>query len=161
MTAPRTLVAGVGNVFLGDDGFGVEVVRRLAERPAREDVSVVDFGIRGFDLTYALLEYERVILVDAAPRGGTPGTLYVIEPDLAGLGDAGACAALGHGLVPARALAMAQAMGARLRYVRVVGCEPARVHDGDEIAVGLSPPVAGAVDGAVALVEDLLERPDA
>lgn len=156
----RTLVAGIGNVFLGDDGFGVEVVRRLAEQPAGDGVCVRDFGIRGLDLAYALLEFERVILVDAAPRGGTPGTLYVIEPDLAALGDADA-APFGHALVPTRALAMARAMGGRLRFVRVVGCEPAHLPDPDDLAVGLSPPVAGAVDGAVALVRQLLEAPDA
>lgn len=151
-----TLVAGIGNVFLGDDGFGVEVVRRLAERPARSDICIVDFGIRGLDLTYALLEYERVILVDAAPRGHTPGTLYVIEPDLAALADEGACAAAGHGLGPARALSLAHALGAQPRFVRIVACEPARVPDEDELAVGLSPPVLRAVDGALALIEDLL-----
>src|ERR1700676_3752545 len=79
------LVAGIGNIFLGDDAFGVEVVRRLVQRPLPEGVRVVDFGIRGLDLTYALLDkYAAVIFVDAAPRGGTPGTLYVIEPELAG-----------------------------------------------------------------------------
>ena len=83
MDRPRVLVAGVGNIFLGDDAFGVEVVQRLARRPLPAEVRVVDFGIRGLDLTYALLDgYETVILVDAAPRGGPPGTLYVLEPDV-------------------------------------------------------------------------------
>lgn len=159
MTPARTLVAGIGNVFLGDDGFGVEVVRRLAARRSRPDVAVIDFGIRGIDLTYALLEHERVILVDAVPRGRPPGTLYVIEPDLAAL--AATAAPAGHGMAPAHALSMARAMGAALRYVRVVGCEPARVPRGEDLAVGLSPPVAAAIDGAVALVEELLEVGDA
>src|SRR5688500_6947559 len=101
MTSSRTLIAGIGNVFLGDDGFGVEVVRRLSARPARDDVSVVDFGIRGVDLAYALLDgYDRVILVDATLRGRAPGTLYVIEPDLAGLGGSGPRSLEAHGLVP-------------------------------------------------------------
>src|SRR5438552_6197047 len=81
MTPARLLIAGIGNVFLGDDAFGVEVAQRLARREQPEGVRVVDFGIRGLDLTYALLDgYETVILVDAAPRGGRPGTLYVLEP---------------------------------------------------------------------------------
>jgi hydrogenase maturation protease len=162
VTTARTLVAGIGNVFLGDDGFGVEVARRLAERPAKPDVHVCDFGIRGVDLTYALLDgFERVILVDAAPRGGAPGTLYVIEPDLALLGRGEPVGLEAHRLDPARALAMARSMGAALRYVRVVGCEPARIPDGDDVDVGLSREVAAAVDEAVALIEELLEVPDA
>ena len=83
MESPRILVAGVGNIFLGDDAFGVEVARRLARRCWSDEVCVVDFGIRGLDLAYALLYggYDAVILIDAAPRGAAPGTLYVIEPD--------------------------------------------------------------------------------
>ncbi len=161
MTAGRTLVAGIGNIFLGDDGFGVEVVRRLAERPAREGVSVVDFGIRGLDLTYALLDYDRIILVDATPRGRAPGTLYVLEPDLTQLDGSEIPSLEAHSLVPERALTIAQAMGGRLRFVRVVGCEPAEVPGAEDISVGLSPPVAAAVDGAVKLVEGLLEATDA
>jgi hydrogenase maturation protease len=153
----RTLVAGIGNIFLGDDGFGVEVVRRLAERPARPDACIVDFGIRGIDLSHALMDFERAILVDATPRGRAPGTLYVLEPALSELDDGGAFAGGGHGVVPTVALSMARALGGRLRYLRVVGCEPARVPDDGDIDVGLSEPVAAAVDGAVALVEELLE----
>lgn len=160
MTPPGTLVAGIGNVFMGDDGFGVEVVRRFAERPTREGVAVVDFGIRGLDLTYALLDHERAVLVDAVPRGGTPGSLYVIEPDLAAL-RLPACDGFGHGIVPERALSMALSMGARLSFVRIVGCEPAALPDGDEVAVGLSDAVAGAIEGAMALIEELLEMPHA
>jgi hydrogenase maturation protease len=161
-TSSRTLVAGIGNVFLGDDGFGVEVVRRLSEHPSRTNVSIVDFGIRGVDLTYALLDgYDRVILVDAAPHGRAPGTLYVIEPDLSGQSGPLPQGLETHGLVPVQALAMAQAMGGRLSFVRVVGCEPAHVPAGDDIAVGLSPPVAAAVEPAVSLIEELLEAPHA
>src|SRR5947209_6163179 len=84
MTQPRLLVAGVGNIFLGDDAFGVEVVQRLLRRPQPDGVRVVDFGIRGLDLSYALLDgYEAVILVDAAPRGAPAGTLHVLELDAA------------------------------------------------------------------------------
>src|SRR2546428_8240900 len=82
MTQPRLLVAGVGNIFLGDDAFGVEVAQRLLRRPQPEGVRVVDFGIRGLDLTYALLDgCDVAVLIDAVPRGQPPGTLYVIEPD--------------------------------------------------------------------------------
>jgi hydrogenase maturation protease len=82
MSLPRVLVACIGNIFLGDDAFGVEVAQRLAGRGLPEGVRVVDFGIRGLDLTFALLDdYEAVILVDATPRGGDPGTLYVLELD--------------------------------------------------------------------------------
>ncbi|HYB99954.1 MAG TPA: hydrogenase maturation protease [Candidatus Limnocylindrales bacterium] len=161
MTQGATLVAGIGNIFLGDDGFGVEVVRRLAERPARQDVRVVDFGIRGLDLAYALLDYPRVILVDATMRGGAPGTLYVLEPDAA-CSDAGAGAGLtAHGIVPEQALALARSIGAQPGYVRVVGCEPAQIPDADDIAVGLSAPVAAAVDEAVRLIETMLQAGDA
>src|ERR1700723_2432639 len=82
------LVAGIGNIFLGDDGFGVEVVRGLTTRSMPEGVTVKDFGIRGFDLAYALLDpWDTVILVDALPRGEAAGTLFVLEPDLTGLGN--------------------------------------------------------------------------
>src|SRR6185503_5480722 len=83
MSPPTTLIAGIGNIFLGDDAFGCEVLQHLAQREWPENVRVVDFGIRGFDLAYALLEgYDLTIFVDATPRGGAPGTLYVIEPDM-------------------------------------------------------------------------------
>src|SRR5947209_14937351 len=107
MTRPRVLVAGVGNIFLGDDAFGPEVARRLARRELPEGARVVDFGIRGLDLTYALLDgYEAVVLVDAAPRGGPPGTLYVL--DVAGEGSAdteGAAPVIeAHGMDPVKVL---------------------------------------------------------
>ena len=126
MSRPRVLVAGVGNIFLGDDAFGVEVVQRLARRPLPDGVRVVDFGIRGFDLTYALLDgYEAVILVDAAPRGGRPGTLYVIEPEL---DDGGEPPATGlmidpHNLDPARVLRLASRT-TLCRGIGEVDCDP-------------------------------------
>src|ERR1044072_7226323 len=83
MNQPTILVAGIGNIFLGDDAFGCEVVKRLAGRAWPDNVKVIDFGIRGFDLAYALLDgYDVTILVDATPRGETPGTLYTIEPEV-------------------------------------------------------------------------------
>src|SRR4051812_4881918 len=100
--ARRVLIAGVGNIFLGDDAFGVEVAQRLLRRPAREGVKVIDFGIRGLDLTYALLDgWDAVIIVDAASRGQPPGTLFVIEPDPdSAAGAPGAGLADTHGLDP-------------------------------------------------------------
>ena len=149
----RILVAGVGNVFLGDDGFGVEVSRRLAGRRLPDGVRVVDFGIRGLDLTYALLEgWDAAILVDAAPRGGQPGTLYVLEPQL----DPNAPAAIEpHAMDPVKVLALVREMGGTPPVMRVVACEPA---EAGEFEMGLSPAVKAAVDPAVALVEELARQ---
>lgn len=154
MSGHRLLVAGIGNVFFGDDGFGVEVVRRLGARTQPDDVRVVDFGIRGFDLAYALLDgYDAAVLVDATPRGGAPGTLYVIEPGMATqpavLGDT-------HGVEPREVLELVRAMDGRLPVLRIVGCEPAVVPEDGEMSMGLSAPVAGAIEGAVDLVESLV-----
>jgi hydrogenase maturation protease len=147
----RILVAGVGTIFLGDDGFGVEVSRRLAGRSMPEGVRVVDFGIRGLDLTYALLDgWDAAILVDAAPRGGQPGTLYVLEPTL----DSGAPPEVEpHAMDPAKVLALVREMGGTPPLLRVVACEPEAAGD---FEIGLSPSVAAAVDPAVALVEELV-----
>ena len=154
MTARRILVAGVGNVFFGDDGFGVEVARRLGERPQPDGVDVVDFGIRGLDLTYALLAgYDAAILVDALPRGGAPGTLYVIEPEVE---PADAPSIETHGMDPMKVLKLAAAMGGRLPLLRVVGCEPAPRSEAAEMTMGLSPAVAVAAADAVRLVEALV-----
>ena len=152
----RTLVGGIGNIFLGDDGFGVEVVRRLADRPRRADVHIADFGIRSLDLAYALAdEYDNVILIDAMPRGRPPGTLYVVEPSA----DAGQSSLVAHELGPAQVLAMAATFAADpLKRVRVVGCEPETIPPDGDVLVGLSEPVAAAVDRAVDLVEELLQE---
>lgn len=162
-TGPRSratiLVAGIGNIFLGDDAFGVEVVRRLTGRPLGDGVRVVDFGIRGFDLAVALLDgYDLVIFVDAMPRGGPPGTLYVIEPDLDLVSDADQEAMVvgAHNLDPVRVLQWARAMGGELPRLRVVGCEPATFGTAEQPASGLSPPVAAAIEDAVAVVESLV-----
>jgi hydrogenase maturation protease len=156
MKPPRILVAGVGNVLLGDDGFGVEVVRALANRALPEGVRVVDFGVRGFDLTYAILDgYEAVILVDATHRSGPPGTLYVVEPDPSVPSEALLDT---HGMTPERVLHLVRAMGGEPPLLRLVGCEPATFGDEDEPVMGLSGPVAAAVAPAVQLVEDLVAR---
>lgn len=158
------LVAGIGNIFLGDDAFGVEVIRRLAGRKLPDGVRVTDFGIRGFDLAYALQDgYETTILVDASPHGETPGTLYVIEPDLhAAWKEKDALAAPqavpdGHTMNPMNVLRMARAMNIEVKNVLLVGCEPATL-GGEEGQMGLSVPVAAAVEDAVKLVESLIKK---
>jgi hydrogenase maturation protease len=149
VTARRILVAGIGNVFLGDDGFGVAGAGRLAKQQLPAGVDVVDYGIRGMDLALALLDgYDAAVLLDATPRGERPGTLYVIEPELED-GDVGIDA---HGMDPVKVLALARTMGGEPPRTLIVGCEPG---DGDEVAA-LSEPVRAALDEAVRLVESVL-----
>jgi hydrogenase maturation protease len=156
----QILIAGIGNVFFGDDGFGVEVARRLAGRNLPEGVKVVDFGIRGFDLTYALLEgYDAAILIDLTQRGGRPGTLYVIEPDTEGQATSTAgLVSETHAMNLTRVFELARAMGAPLERLRLVGCEPFSIGSEDEMVAGLSPPVEAAVEPAVSLVCTLIEE---
>ena len=157
---PTILVAGIGNIFLGDDGFGVEVVRRLAGQNLSKSVRVADFGIRGFDLAYALQDgYETTILVDACPHGEVPGTLYVIEPDLKTLADPNAPQATieAHAMNPVSVLRMARAMNIEVKNVLLVGCEPESL-GGDEGKMGLSASVEASVDGAVKLVQSLINK---
>lgn len=150
----RALVAGIGNIFLGDDGFGVEVASRLLGAPLPDGVRVLDTGIRARDLAYELLEgkYETAILVDAVARGGVPGTVYVIKPQGAPLDAVSAVAVDGHAMNPEATLAFVEALGGIATRILIVGCEPATVDEG----VGLSAPVAAAVDQAVGVVRELL-----
>ena len=153
---PSVLVAGIGNIFHRDDAFGVSVASKLLQTSLPENVRVVDFGIRGFDLVLALLDgYDLTIFVDAVSRGGTPGTLYTIEPDLNQITE-GECENA-HGLDPAKVLATARRAGARLGRVIVVGCEPAQLEDetGD---IGLTEPVESAVDPAIEMIRSLITR---
>ncbi|HWY04483.1 MAG TPA: hydrogenase maturation protease [Candidatus Acidoferrum sp.] len=157
---PTILVAGIGNIFLGDDAFGVEVVRHLSRRNLPAAVRVADFGIRGFDLAYALQDgYETTILVDACPHGHAPGTLYVIEPDLTSLDDPNAAHAPmeAHAMNPESVLRMARAMNIEVKNVLLVGCEPETL-GGEEGQMGLSATVEAALEDAVQLVESLVER---
>jgi hydrogenase maturation protease len=157
---PRILVAGIGNIFLGDDAFGVEVARRLARSELPAGVKVTDFGIRGYDLAYALLEgYDTTILVDACPRGGVPGTLYLIEPDRANLNssDEQSSPADAHTMNPLNVLRLATSMGDSLKRVLLLGCEPATLGP-EEGQMGLSEPVQAAVDEAVKLLESMVSR---
>lgn len=148
----RVLVAGIGNVFRRDDGFGVEVVRRLGARGSRPGVRVVEIGTRGFDLALALSSgVSAAILVDAAARGGAPGTLYVLEP-----GQSQTRSTLDpHGVDPIRAIELAGALGGAPRTLRIVACEPGDLGCEESPSTELSPAVAAAVEAAVDLVEAL------
>ncbi len=155
---PRILVAGIGNIFFGDDGFGVEVAKCLAERSFSSEVKVADFGIRGLDLAYALQDgYETIILVDAYPHGQPPGTVSLIEPDLSRLDEPGPPVVDAHGMNPMTVLRMAAMMGGSMGKVFLVGCEPAAL-GGDEGHMGLSQTVVPAVDEAVNMVSELVEK---
>ncbi len=155
----RTLVACLGNIFLSDDGFGVEVARRLARYEQPDGVRVTDYGIRGMHLAYDLAEgFDSTILVDATQRGGKPGTVYLIEPEPAAPADSPTAEMSllnAHGMQPDLVLSLAGTLGADAGRVLVVGCEPASLAEG----IGLSAPVAAAVDDAVAMV-NLLVRGD-
>ena len=152
MSGENILVAGIGNIFLGDDGFGVEVIEQLRTWSHPETVVVADFGIRGFDLAYALMEdLELAILVDALPRSEPPGTVYLLEPDPASAGHA---AIEGHAMHPVAVFNLVQALGGRLPRVLIVGCEPLSVEE----RMGLREPVSAAVDAAVRMVKELVSK---
>ena len=152
------LVACIGNIFLGDDAFGVEVAKRLAERPLPEGVTVIDFGIRSYDLAYALMqEWELVILVDALPGGGAPGTLYAFEPELPSEGEIPASLDA-HTMNPVSVLQMVHALGGKVGHLLVVGCEPESVEPKDDGTMGLSARVAGALDEAVRMIHEVIIR---
>lgn len=145
-------MAGIGNIFLADDGFGVEVARRLRSGPLPDGVKVEDFGIRGVHLAYELLDgYELVVLIDALPSGEAPGTLSVMEPDQAAARDTPMDA---HSMNPMAVLSMVGEMGGEVGHLLIVGCEPAEIEE----RIGLSGVVAGVVDEAVALVLDVLAQ---
>jgi hydrogenase maturation protease len=152
VTQPRVLVAGVGNIFNGDDAFGVEVANRLLTREFPEEVRVGEYGIRGVHLAYELLEgYDTLILVDALSLGEPPGTVVVLQAGTDDFDD-GTGVMDAHSLDPAAVLNMLGELGGGVDRVFVVGCEPANVDD----RIGLSPVVDGAVDEAVRLVCDLV-----
>jgi hydrogenase maturation protease len=157
---PRVLVAGIGNIFMGDDAFGVEVARLLSQREWPASVRVVDFGIRGFDLAYALQDgYETTILIDAYPRGEDAGTLYVVESDLAfsAAEHAESTDIDAHAMDPVKILRLAASMGGPLNRVLLVGCEPATLGP-DEGLMGLSEPVKNSLTEAVNLVESVINK---
>ena len=154
---PRILVAGIGNIFLGDDGFGVAVAQQLLSRSLPNGVTVRDFGIRGMDLVYALLDgYDAVILVDIVARGDAPGTLSVIEPEV----EPDAHVALdGHGMDPVKVLALARSLGAPPTRTLLVACAPGHVlagEDYEDMLMELSAPVRAAVPNAASMIESLV-----
>ena len=144
----KLLVAGIGNIFFGDDGFGPEVARELAREPI-EDVKIEDYGIRGLHLAYELISgYDRAILIDAVPRGGIPGTLYVIEPEVRNSGappDA-------HRMDLENVFAFVRTLGGEAPPITLVGCEPSTADE----EMGLTEPVRNAVRPAVDLVRRLI-----
>jgi len=155
----RTLVAGVGNIFFGDDGFGVEVAKRLAECELPDCVTVADYGISGMRLAYDLCDvYDRAILIDATPRGGPPGTVYVLEHKQQAQADAADASLFNaHGMQPDVVLGMRGMLGGTTTQTLIVGCEPEASGPG----IGLSAPVAAAVDDAVRTVLELIQGPRA
>jgi hydrogenase maturation protease len=153
----RILVAGIGNIFLGDDAFGVEVARELTRSELPPEVNVVDFGIRGYDLAYAIMDgYAATILVDTTARGNPPGTLYLIEPDQEELAKLEAEVPDGHSLGPVQVLRLVQSLGGQITRLYLVGCEPATLET-DDGQIGLSEPVQAAVPQAVEMIRTLVK----
>jgi hydrogenase maturation protease len=158
MTPPRILIACVGNIFLGDDGFGTEVAKRLEQRPLPPGVILKDFGIRALDLAYTLLDpYEMIVLVDACARGGEPGTVYLLEPEAVDATTPGV-PLNAHAMNPTGVLRMAKSMGGPSGKVLIVGCEPLDMGSEEEGKLGLSDPVLAAVGQAVTMIETLISK---
>ena len=152
------LVAGIGNIFQGDDAFGCEVARALQRRLLPDHVRVVDFGIRGLDLAYALMERpDLAILLDATSQGGTPGSVYTIEPEIDNLDEARQALVDAHAMDPVRVLQMVKAMGGQAGRILLVGCEPGDL-GGEEGRMGLTAPVEAAVEQAADIVEGLIKK---
>jgi hydrogenase maturation protease len=152
----RVLIAGLGNIFLGDDGFGVEVAHRLLAQPVADGVTVRDIGIRGIHLAYELLDdYDLVILIDAVSRGGSPGSVYLIEHHEPAAADGSQSPPMidAHDLKPDQVLATVAMLGGTLARTVVVGCEPEQTNAG----MGLSDAVRRSVDDAAQLVLELIE----
>ncbi len=154
----RILIAGIGNIFFGDDAFGLEVVRELLRQPLPSGVRVKDFGIRGHDLAYELADgYDAAILVDAAPRGEAPGTVYLIEPEPGTFSQSARASLDGHSLEPVRVLQMAEALGGRPQRLYLVGCEPGKLASEDG-RMGLSEAVQAAVPRAIEMIQSLVSE---
>lgn len=159
----KLLIAGIGNIFLGDDGFGVEVAQRLMRDPWPEGVAVMDFGIRGFDLACALLEdYDVFVLIDAYPRGGAPGTLYSVEIDCASVPElrSGQPVLETHALHPLEVLKTVRAMGGSPKRVLLLGCEPEALSEEAQLegSMGLSEAVKAAIDEAIVMIRSLVNN---
>jgi hydrogenase maturation protease len=153
---PRILVAGIGNIFFGDDAFGCEVAAALMRRPLPEQVRVVDFGIRSYDLAYAIMDGPDVtIFVDATSRGQPPGTLFLIEPDVKALDNFAGEVVNAHSMNPVRVLQLIRSLGGQPGRLYLVGCEPAMLEPEDG-AMGLSQPVQAAIPKALEMIESLI-----
>ncbi len=155
------LIAGIGNIFQGDDAFGVAVVHKLAALGFAENIRVLDIGIRSIDLGFALLDdYDLTILVDATARGGAPGTLYTIEIAADDIPDASDEASMvnSHGLNPVLVLSLAKSMGARFKRILLIACEPLVLEHDESGHIGLSKIVQAAVDPAVQIIEQQIEE---
>ena len=155
---PQILVAGIGNAWLRDDGFGGHVAKALEGQDLPDGVSVFDFGSGGLDLAYEVMRgYHGLVLIDVSRQGGEPGTLYVMEPDEeeieGGIEDGEVINP--HGMDPQTVLRFVKAVGGWPGKVVVVACEPANV---EEMGLGLSDEVAGSVDAAVKLVMETVEE---
>jgi hydrogenase maturation protease len=154
----RILIAGIGNIFFCDDAFGCEVAKELAQRQMPEGVRVTDFGIRSYDLAYAMMEdYDATILIDATPRGNPPGTVCLIQPDLSKFDEPADEIVNAHSMNPVRVLQMVRALGGNPRSLYVIGCEPA-VLEPAEGKIGLSEPVQSAIKTAIDMIEKLVTK---
>jgi hydrogenase maturation protease len=154
--SPRILIAGVGNIFLGDDAFGSEVAREMMRLDLPEDVAIADFGIRSYDLAFALVDrVETAILVDAVRRGEPPGTIYLIQPAVDGQQKAGEGIADAHDLDVVSVLQMARSLGGDMAEIYLIGCEPATLESEDG-QLGLSEAVGAAVPKAIEMIQTLL-----
>ncbi|WP_166265503.1 hydrogenase maturation protease [Marinobacter caseinilyticus] len=151
----RILIGGIGNIFMGDDGFGSVVAQRLSQRTLAPEIDVVDFGIRGLDLSYALVDgYHGVILIDAVDRGGVPGTVYRIEPDLDSPTTANTYRPMfsPHAMDPVTVLRFAASLGTVCPRVLLIGCQPETLND-DEGRMDLSEPVEAAIPVVITEVQ--------
>jgi hydrogenase maturation protease len=150
------LVAGIGNIFFGDDAFGCEVVKQLLQRPVPEGVTIKDFGIRSYDLAYAIMNGPDVtIFVDATPRGQPPGTVYLLEPDINFLDNVSGEVVNAHSMNPVRVLQLIHSLGGQPGRLYLVGCEPA-VLESEDGAMGLSRPVQAAIAKALEMIDSLI-----
>ncbi|MBV8811977.1 MAG: hydrogenase maturation protease [Acidobacteriaceae bacterium] len=159
--AASILIAGLGNIFHGDDAFGVSVIHKLSVLPFPKAVRIMDVGIRSIDLAFALLEpNDLTILVDATARGGAPGTLYTIEIEPEDVPEISREALLSnsHGVDPVRALALAKSMGAQFRKTLLIGCEPLLLNHDESGHIGLSEVVEAAVNSAVTIIRQIVEE---
>jgi hydrogenase maturation protease len=156
MKAPRILVAGIGNIFFGDDAFGCEVAAQLMKRALPDGVRVIDFGIRSYDLAYAMMDGPDVtIFIDATPRGESPGTVYLIELEKNPLDSESGEVVNSHSMNPVRVLQLIRSLGGQPGRLYLVGCEPAVLETEDGV-MGLSQPVQAAIPKALEMIESLI-----